>query len=90
MGKPQLLKYTEWQGANGCWYCNDTSDLASPRSLWWAPARMMNISPADYVQWLIKEFKPDTIVYNQEKDVLRISLMHLRENIIILFKEKMK
>ena len=70
MGKPQLLKYTEWQGANGCWYCNDTSDLASPRSLWWAPARMMNISPADYVQWLIKEFKPDTIVYNQEKDVL--------------------
>ena len=70
MGEPKLLKYTEWQGANGNWYCNDTSDLSSVRSLWWAPARMMNISPSEYVQWLIDNFHPDTIIYNQERDVL--------------------
>ena len=66
----QLLKYTEWQGANGNWYCNDTSDLSSIRSLWWAPARMLNLSPADYVKWLVDNFHPDQVLYNQERDVL--------------------
>ena len=66
----QLLKYTEWQGATGSWYCNDTSDLTSIRSLWWAPARMMNMTPAEYVEWLIVNFKPDRIVYSEEHDVL--------------------
>lgn len=66
----QLLKYTEWQGVNGNWYCNDTSDLSSVRSLWWAPARMLNLSPADYVKWLVDNFHPDQVLYNQERDVL--------------------
>ena len=66
----QLLKYSEWQGDGGNWYCNDVSDLSSVRCKWWAPARMMNISPAEYVQWLIDNFKPDTIKYYQEQDVL--------------------
>ena len=66
----QLLKYTEWQGANGNWYCNDVSDLSSVRSLWWAPARMLNLSPADYVKWLVENFHPDQVLYNQERDVL--------------------
>lgn len=70
MGEPKLLKYVEWQGANGIWYCNDTSDLTSVRSLWWTPARMMNISSAEYVKWLIENFHPDHVLYNQERDVL--------------------
>lgn len=70
MGTPHLMKYTEWQGANGMWYCNDTSDLLSVCSLWWAPARMLNLSPANYVEWLVKEFKPDLVRYDQERDVL--------------------
>jgi len=70
MGEPKLLKYVEWQGVNGDWYCNDTSDLSSVRSLWWTPARMMNISPAEYVELLIKNFKPDNILYFQEANVL--------------------
>jgi hypothetical protein len=68
--KPQLLRYTEWQGESGRWYCNDISDLTSVRAKWWAPARMMNISPAEYAQWIISNFKPDTIIYYQEQDVL--------------------
>ena len=87
MSKPALLKYTEWQSASGLWYCNDTSDLASPRSLWWAPARMMNISPAEYVQWLIDNFHPDYIVYNQEKDVLVYAWRKIAD--MRLFKNKL-
>ena len=67
---PQLLRYTEWQGDSGYWYCNDVTDLASPRSKWWAPARMMNIPLTEYVQWLIDNFKPDNIKYYPEQDVL--------------------
>ena len=65
----QLLKYVEW-GETGAWYCNDTSDLCSVRALWWTPARMLNISPAEYVQLLIERFHPDKIKYSEEHDVL--------------------
>ena len=66
----QLLKYTEWSDGIGNWYVNDTSDLSSPRALWWAPARMLNISPVDYVQLLIERFHPDHIKYFEDNDVL--------------------
>ena len=65
----KLLKYVEW-GEAGAWYCNDTSDLCSIRAKWWAPARMLNISPAEYVQLLIDKFHPDRIKYFEEADVL--------------------
>lgn len=64
-----LMKYTEWQGARN-WYCGDTSDPKSIGAKWWAPARMLNISPAEFVQLLIDKFHPDFIQYNEERDVL--------------------
>lgn len=74
MARPaQLLKYTEWQDASGNWLCNDTSDLCSIRAKWWAPARMLNISPSEYVQLLITQFHPDRIKYFQEEEVLVFS-----------------
>jgi hypothetical protein len=30
----------------------------------------MNMTPAEYVEWLIVNFKPDHIVYSEEHDVL--------------------
>lgn len=66
----KLLRYDEWQGGSGLWYCNDTSDLCSVRALWWAPARMLNISPEEFTQMLIRDFKPDHLRYCQESDVL--------------------
>ena len=83
----QLLKYTEWQGAAGSWYCNDTSDLTSIRSLWWAPARMMNMTPAEYVEWLVTNFKPDYIAYDEEHDVLVYSWRKITD--MRLFKNKL-
>ena len=67
--KQQLLKYSEWE-QNGNWHCNDVSDVASVRSRWWVPARMLGITPAEFVQLLIEKFKPDNIKYSQEADVL--------------------
>jgi hypothetical protein len=65
----KLLRSEEW-GEPGSWYCNDTSDLCSVRALWWVPARMLGISPAEYVQLLIDKFHPDKIKYFEDTNVL--------------------
>lgn len=66
----KLLRYEEWGDNETGWQCNDTSDLCSVRALWWTPARMLGISPADYVQLLIDKFHPDHIKYFEKEDVL--------------------
>lgn len=59
-----LLKYSEWQGGSGSWYCNDTTDLAGPSAYWWTPARMMGMTPAEYIKWLVDNFQPTSITFN--------------------------
>ena len=59
-----LLKYEEWQGGSGRWYCNDTSDLGGIAGLWWVPARMLQMEPATYVKWVIETYKPDEYSWN--------------------------
>lgn len=65
----RLLHYDEWGDCTG-WTCNDTSDLCSQRGLWWIPARMLHISPVEYVEMLITRFKPDRIKYFPDTNVL--------------------
>ena len=62
----KLLRYEEWQGISGDWYCNDTSDLSHGSGYWWLPARMMKLSPAQYIQWVIDNFHPDTISHSED------------------------
>ena len=61
-----LLKYTEWKGAGEDWYCNDVSDLGGISGVWWLPARMMKISPAEYMKWVIENFHPDTVYHSKD------------------------
>lgn len=68
-----LLRYEEWQGAGGYWHCNDTSDLKNNSSAWYHPARMLGISPVDFVKLLIERFQPDHIKFYQEANVLTYS-----------------
>ena len=64
MSKPALLKYTEWQGSSGLWYCNDVSDFTSKRGLWYTPARLLEITLEDFILLLINDFKVDNISFN--------------------------
>lgn len=68
-----LLRYEEWQGAGGYWHCNDISDLKNGSAAWYHPARMLNISPADFVKLLIERFKPDHIKFYEDANVLTYS-----------------
>ena len=78
----KILKYTSWQSPTGKWYCNDTSDLAGIAGLWWVPARLMELTPAAYVKWLVETYKPDHITFTDNNvliyswDKEHYSLMH--------------
>ena len=76
-----VLKYSEWQGGSGNWYCNDVADLGGQSGLWWVPAIMLEMTPSEYVQWLADNYHPDhisfdekTLVYSWAKE--HYALMH--------------
>ena len=64
-----IFKLVEWESPSGLWYCNDTSNLAGGSGDWWNCARACNLAPVDFIEMLIKEFKPDVFSYNPEKNV---------------------
>lgn len=58
----------EWQSATGRWHCIDTSDLAGGSAMWWIPCRIMDISPAEFVKYLLAHNA--NITWNEEKGLL--------------------
>ena len=65
-----LYKLTEWQGASGLYYCSNIDDLGNNSGAWWLMARILNKTPADFLQYLIEEYKPDVIKYNKDTNFL--------------------
>lgn len=61
-----LYKLSEWQGASGLWYCNCIDSLATNAAKWYAPARVLGISPAEFVKLVIGKFGADVVSYSQE------------------------
>ena len=68
-----LYKPTDFQGSSGQWYCNDVSNLAGGSGNWWNAARAWGVSPAAFIEMLIKDFHPDKISYSLDKNVLVFS-----------------
>ena len=58
-----LMKYTEWESPSG-WHSGDVSDLAHMSNAWWYPARLLGLSPADYILFLNE--------YNLNSEILSI------------------
>ena len=57
---------SEWETASG-WHCGCVDDLAHGSNAWYLPARILDLTPAHYIQYVLKEFKPDNIYINKEK-----------------------
>lgn len=57
-----ILKYEEWECA-GNWYCSATKEVGKIGNLWYTPARAMGMELVDFVELLIKEFKPTRIKF---------------------------
>lgn len=79
-----VFKLVEFQGSSGMWYCSDPSNFANGSGNWWNAARAWNLSPAAFIEMLIKDFHPDNISYNKDKNVLvyswksQISMRHFK------------
>lgn len=62
-----LYKLSEWQSPSGRWHCNNIDKLAEESGVWYAPARVLGISPAEFVKLLLAKYKPDHFTFDKEK-----------------------
>ena len=63
----KLYQMSEWEGATGIFYCNCIDNLGSPDLFWYTPARMLGISPADYIKMIIEKYQADITFFDKEK-----------------------
>ena len=61
-----LYQMKEWEDINGKWHCNCVDDLGGNAGLWYVPARILGISPAEYIKLVIETYKPDDVYFNKE------------------------
>lgn len=67
-----VYKMTEWESESG-WHCNDVSDLGHGSGYWWHAARACNMTPADFIKFLINNYHPDKISYHLGNNCLLYS-----------------
>lgn len=48
-----IYRMEEWQSSTGKWHCIDTSNFSAGSANWWIPCRILDISPADFVEYLL-------------------------------------
>ena len=73
-----VYKAEEWE-SNGKWLCGDVSALAAHSNNWWYPARILGISPVDFVKLLINEFNVKDIHYIKPGGVLYFAFSSLAD-----------
>lgn len=61
-----LFEMKEFQGSSEKWYCSDVSDLAHNSGAWYLPARMLGLTPAQYLSKVINEYKPNSVYHNED------------------------
>ena len=56
----------EWETPVSGWHCGCVDDLAHDSNAWYIPARILGISPAEFIKLLVTEYKPDHIHFLDE------------------------
>lgn len=56
----------EWESPSG-WHFNCTDALGTVYSQWYYPARILGMSPADYIKYIIDNYKPEKISWCKDK-----------------------
>ena len=62
-----------WQGQSGKWYCNDTRYIGRGSGEWYVPARILGVSPAEFIQFLLNNFHPDYCYYDEKRNFFSYS-----------------
>lgn len=61
-----LYQCKEWHSESGLWYCEHTDSFPQGVQKWVIPARILGISPAEFLEFLIKNYSPDRIHHNDD------------------------
>ena len=65
-----LYKMTEWESLASGWHCGCVDNLGGGSNLWYLPARILDIAPAEFIELLVTKYQPDSVWYSKEKCVL--------------------
>ena len=57
-----IWQVKEWESESG-WHCKCVDDLANNSAAWWLPARVLGISPAEFIKLLLTKYKPDDFYF---------------------------
>lgn len=60
-----LLRFEELQEANGEWGCYAAQEVGKVGNQWYTPARALSMELSDYVELIVRKFKPDRISFLQ-------------------------
>ena len=63
-----LYVMKEWESPVSGWRCGCIDNLAHDSGVWYLPARVLGISPAEFIELLITKFKPDHFHYSFGED----------------------
>lgn len=74
-----LYKMTEWQDGNNRWVVNDVEEVAEAPGYWWYPARLLDITPAEYIELLYTKYHATHIAFTRNQNVLMFSFDKLAD-----------
>lgn len=60
-----VFKMTEWEGGGSKWYCGDVSKISQGSNYWCHPARILNITPAAFIELLVNKYHAE-IYYSDD------------------------
>ena len=61
-----LYQMTDWESPSGIFYCEHTSSFPRNVQKWVVPARILGVTPADFLKLLIEKYQPDVIYHNED------------------------
>lgn len=60
-----LYKATEWEAMSG-WKCGCVDNLKEDSGAWYMPARVLGITPAQFIELVINEYGADRVSFNKD------------------------
>lgn len=67
-----LYKMEEWQESSGKWTCNCVTNLGKNGGHWLHPARILGLTPAEYVKYVVENYNP-IVWYNKDYSLVLFS-----------------
>ena len=60
-----LYKVTEWETLSG-WHCACVDNLKEDSGAWYMPARVLGITPAQFIELVINEYGADRVSFSKD------------------------